>query len=155
MNHLFHGNRKCRTAIRRFCKCFKCDAADIQSLRFPDLGRPFCRLELVAEILTTSALNLNAASSNEVRVRVLGSTKKLTSVLPRKAGTFLMSRAPTVLKAPAESSMVLISEGASSRILRRSLRIQFSPASNVGSAVFMVFRRGRNRLRDRLLLSAL
>ena len=32
----------------------------------------------------TSALRRMAASSKEVRVRVLGSTKKLTSVLPRK-----------------------------------------------------------------------
>ena len=32
----------------------------------------------------TSALRRLAASSKEVRVRVLGSTKKLTSVLPRK-----------------------------------------------------------------------
>src|SRR5207249_7199835 len=55
---------------------------------------PFVRLEVVAEILITSALRRNAASSKEVRVRVLGSTKKLTSVLPRNAGTFLISRVP-------------------------------------------------------------
>ena len=33
-----------------------------------------------------------AASSNDVRVRVLGSTNRFTIVLPRSAGTFLMSR---------------------------------------------------------------
>ena len=54
-------------------------------------------------MLTTSALRRKAASSNEVRVRVLGSTKKLTSVLPRRAGTFLISRAPTCLNAAAVS----------------------------------------------------
>src|SRR6184192_14324 len=48
---------------------------------------PLLKLDVAAEMLITSALRRNAASSNEVRVRVLGSTKKLTSVLPRSAGT--------------------------------------------------------------------
>ena len=65
---------------------------------------PFVRLEVLAEMLITSALKRVAASSNEVRVRVLGSTKKLTSVLPRKAGTFFTSRVPTCLNASAVSS---------------------------------------------------
>jgi hypothetical protein len=46
-------------------------------------------------MFTTSALKRVAANSNDVRVRVLGSTKKFTSVLPRKAGTFFTSRVPT------------------------------------------------------------
>ena len=51
-------------------------------------------------MLMTSALRRIAASSKEVRVRVLGSTKKFTSVLPCRAGTFLTSRAPTCLNWP-------------------------------------------------------
>src|SRR5262245_28789508 len=70
---------------------------------------PFVRLEVVAEILITSALRRNAASSKEVRVRVLGSTKKLTSVLPRNAGTFFISRVPTCLNASVVSRTKLIS----------------------------------------------
>src|SRR6266404_1412689 len=85
---------------------------------------PFVRLEFVAEILITSALNRNAANSNEVRVRVLGSTKKLTSVLPRRAGTFLISRVPTCLNASAVSRTKLISSADKSRRPRRSLRVQ-------------------------------
>ena len=62
---------------------------------------PLVKLELAAEMLMTFALNRNAASSKEVRVRVLGSIKKFTSVLPRKAGTFFISRVPTCLNASA------------------------------------------------------
>ncbi len=36
---------------------------------------------------------------------MLGSTKKLTSVLPRSAGTFLISRVPTCLNASVVSRM--------------------------------------------------
>src|SRR5436190_12523659 len=85
---------------------------------------PLVRLEVVAEILITSALRRNAASSKEVRVRVLGSTKKLTSVLPRSAGTFLISRVPTCLNASVVSRTKLISSAVSSRRPRRSLRVQ-------------------------------
>src|SRR5881275_2163199 len=86
---------------------------------------PLVRLEVVTEILITSALRRCAASSNEVRVRVLGSTKKFTSVLPRSAGTFLISRVPTCLKASAVSRMKLISSAESSRSPSKSLRFQF------------------------------
>src|SRR5205807_4268372 len=76
-------------------------------------------------MLITSALKREAASSNEVRVGVLGSKKKLTSVLPRSAGTFLISRVPTCLKASAVSRMKLISSAESSRSPSKSLRFQF------------------------------
>src|SRR5207248_2560304 len=76
---------------------------------------PLVRLESLAEILITSALRRNAASSNEVRVRVLGSTKKFTSVLPRSAGTFLIWRVPTSLNASAVSRTKLISSADNSR----------------------------------------
>src|SRR5262249_38808366 len=85
---------------------------------------PLVRLEVVAPILITSALRRNAASSKEVRVRVLGSTKKLISVLPRNAGTFLISRVPTSLNASVVSRTKLMSSAVSSRRPRRSLRVQ-------------------------------
>src|SRR5437667_397242 len=88
-------------------------------------GWPFVRLDVEAERLITSALKRKAASSNEVRVRVLGSTKKFTSVLPRSAGTFLISRVPTCLKASAVSRMKLISSAESSRRPSKSLQFQF------------------------------
>ena len=79
---------------------------------------------MLAEILITSALNRKAASSNEVRVLVLGSTKKFTSVFPRNAGTFLISRAPTCLNASAVSRTKFISSAESSRSPSRSFRVQ-------------------------------
>src|SRR5438874_4595610 len=85
---------------------------------------PFARLDVPAEMLITSALRREAASSNEVRVRVLGSTKKFTSVLPRSAGTFLISRVPTCLNASAVSRIKLISSADNSRRPSRSLRVQ-------------------------------
>src|SRR4029079_19154720 len=88
---------------------------------------PLVRLEVLAEIFTTSALKRKAASSNEVRVRVLASTKKLINVLPRKAGTFLISRVPTCLNAAAVSRTVTISSALSGSIPTRSLRVQSLP----------------------------
>src|SRR6266536_4828610 len=85
---------------------------------------PLVRLEAVAEMLMTSALRRNAASSNEVRVRVLGSPQKFTSVFPRSAGTFLISRVPICLNASAVSRTKLISSADNSRRPRRSLRVQ-------------------------------
>src|SRR5207237_6984364 len=85
---------------------------------------PLLKLEVAVEILITSALNRTAASSKEVRVRVLGSTKKFTSVFPRNAGTFLISRAPTCLKASAVSRTRLISSADNSRSPSKSLRFQ-------------------------------
>src|SRR5690348_12228330 len=79
-------------------------------------------------MLTISALRRLAASSKEVRVRVLGSTKKLTRVLPCKAGTFLTSRVPTSLNASAVSSTSEISAADSSRRPNKSFLVQFSGA---------------------------
>src|SRR6266487_2076432 len=81
-----------------------------------------------AEILITSALNRSAASSKEVRVRVLGSTKKFTNVFPRNDGTFLISRVPTCLNASAVARMKLISSTDNSRKPSRSLRFQRTAA---------------------------
>jgi len=56
-------------------------------------------VELVeAAILKVSALRRLAAISKESRVLVEGSKKRLTIVLPRRVGTFLIGRADISLK---------------------------------------------------------
>src|SRR6476661_3941309 len=75
-------------------------------------------------MLTMSALRRLAASSKEMRVRVLGSMKRLTRVLPWSAGTFFTSRVPTSLKASAVLSTRVISSAESSRRLNKSFRTQ-------------------------------
>src|SRR6202011_1317214 len=114
---------------------------------------PFCKLEVAAEILTTSALSRNAANSKEVLVRVLGSTKKLTIVFPRRAGTFLISREPTVLKAAAVSRIVSISRRSSSRMPSKSLRFHVAGFGTFLEAeagdVFTVSPSVRSRVQNR------
>ena len=85
---------------------------------------PFSRLEAEAEILTTSALSRIAANSKEILVRVLGSTKKFTNVLPRSAGTFLRFLSPTPLKAVAVSRINFNSSAVWSARAQRSLCFQ-------------------------------
>src|ERR1043166_5911259 len=82
---------------------------------------PLTRLEAVVLMLMTSADNRLAANSKLVRVRVEGSMNRLTSVLPRSDGTFLMVRSPTCLNAVAVSSRNVISSGVSSWIPSKSL----------------------------------
>ena len=55
--------------------------------------------------LTVSALSRFSANSNEMRVRVDASKNRLTMVLPRRAGTFLMGRSLTSLNGSAVSRM--------------------------------------------------
>lgn len=59
---------------------------------------PFVALLVDADMLKVSALIRFAAISKERRVRVLGSKKRLITVLPRKVGTFLMGRRDISLK---------------------------------------------------------
>src|SRR6266511_597814 len=56
---------------------------------------PFDTLLVESETLTTSAESRFPAISNEVRVRVEGSKKRLMIVLPRNVGTFLIGRVDT------------------------------------------------------------
>jgi hypothetical protein len=51
---------------------------------------PFVVLLVEAEMLKVSALIRFAAISKDSRVRVLGSKNRVTTVLPRRAGTFLI-----------------------------------------------------------------
>ena len=85
---------------------------------------PFLNDDASAEKLMMSALNRMAASSKLVRVRVDGSTNKLTTVLPRNAGTFLMARLPTALKLRAVSSTVMISPAVSDSMSSRCFLVQ-------------------------------
>jgi hypothetical protein len=52
---------------------------------------------------TVSALSRFSANSNEIRVRVEASKNRLTMVLPRSAGTFLIGRSLTSLNGSAVS----------------------------------------------------
>src|SRR3954470_35536 len=90
---------------------------------------PFFSEEASAVKLMTSAVRRWAASSKLMRVRVEGSMNRLTTVLPRSAGTFLMARAPTALKARAVSSTVMISSAVSDSMSRRCLRFQLMDGS--------------------------
>src|SRR3954462_10182953 len=66
---------------------------------------PLLTEEPAAATLTVSAESRFSANSNEIRVRVDGSKNRLTMVLPRSAGTFLMARSLTSLKGSAVSRM--------------------------------------------------
>ena len=54
---------------------------------------PFTTEEVEPPMEMLSAESLFSASSKELLVRVEGSRKRLTMVRPRRAGTFLMTRA--------------------------------------------------------------
>ena len=85
---------------------------------------PFLNDDASAEKFTMSAESRCAASSKLMRVRVDGSTNKLTTVLPRSAGTFLMARSPTALKPRAVSSTVVISSAVSDSMSSRCFLVQ-------------------------------
>ncbi len=65
---------------------------------------PLVTLEVETLTLTASADRRLAAISKEVRVRVEGSKKRLMTVRPRSAGTFLIWRLETSRKVSAVSS---------------------------------------------------
>ena len=87
---------------------------------------PFCTALPVAATLTVSAERRFSANSKEMRVRVDDSKKRLTIVLPRSAGTFLMTRSDTSLKGSAVSRMRRIWSGE-----RRSRPIRSLPKAAV------------------------
>src|SRR5438128_11991935 len=64
---------------------------------------PFCTALPVAATFTVSAESRFSANSKEMRVRVEASKNRLTMVLPRSAGTFLMGRSDTSLNGSAVS----------------------------------------------------
>ena len=84
---------------------------------------PFDVLDPDEEKLMRSADRRLAASSNDVRVRVDDSKKRLAIVLPRSAGTFLISRVETSLKDSAVLRTRSISSRESSSIDKRSFLV--------------------------------
>ena len=101
-----------------------------------------------AEKLRLSADSRFSAISKLTRVRVEASKKRLSTVLPRSVGTFLIGRAATSAKDSAVSSTSSISAGDSSAMPSRSLRVparpapcrsaaQRSPGRDRGSAVLL------------------
>jgi hypothetical protein len=72
---------------------------------------PLTRLEVEVEKFSESAERRFSASSNDDRVRVDGSTKKFTTVLPRRVGTFLISRVAMSENPSAVSRIKVISPG--------------------------------------------
>src|ERR1041385_5096197 len=96
---------------------------------------PFFSDDASAVKLMISAERRCSESSKLIRVRVEGSINRLMTVLPRSAGTFLMTRSPTALNARAVSSTVMISSEVSDSMSSRCRRVQF------------MGREGLNRLR--------
>src|SRR6185312_14766029 len=80
--------------------------------------------ELAASKEMTSALRRLAAISKARRVRVLGSRKRLTMVLPRRAGTFFTLRPRIFLKAVAVAWIWSISARLRSSMVSRWRRFQ-------------------------------
>src|SRR5436309_11206856 len=72
---------------------------------------PFETEEPLAATFTVSADSRFSANSNEIRVRVEASKNRLTMVLPRSAGTFLIGRSETSLKGSAVSRTSRICSG--------------------------------------------
>ncbi len=69
---------------------------------------PFTTDEPAAAMFTVSAERRFSANSKETRVRVDASKKRLTMVLPRRTGTFLMRRSEISLKGSAVSRIARI-----------------------------------------------
>jgi hypothetical protein len=84
------------------------DPHRLEVARGVDQRLPFCTLEPVDAMLTVSAESRFSANSNEIRVRVDASKNRLTMVLPRSTGTFLMARSLISLNGSAVSSTARI-----------------------------------------------
>ena len=80
---------------------------------------PLATLEPLALKLITSADSRFAASSNEIRVLVEFSRNRFTTVRPRSAGTFLITRVPTSRNDSAVSRMRVTSAAVRSCIESR------------------------------------
>ena len=103
-------------------------SGDIASMRPRGVGQRLAldTLEPAVVMPSVSALSRFSASSNDMRVRVLGSKNRLTTVRPRSVGTFLIGRAPTSFIASAVSRIRSISPGS------RSLDAEQVPAAERG-----------------------
>ncbi len=83
--------------------------------------------EPFAEKLMTSAESRLAAASNEMRVRVLSSKNRLTTVRPRSAGSFLIGRSASDSISSAVSRTSSASARVRSAALSRCRFIGFPP----------------------------
>ena len=95
---------------------------------------PFSSAEPEVEKLMLSADRRFSAISKLERVRVEASKKRLSTVLPRRVGTFLIARSPISANDSAVSRISPISAGESSAMPSRSLRRQRMGAFGVISA---------------------
>jgi hypothetical protein len=86
-------------------------------------SRPLTRSLEAEATFTVSADRRFSANSNEMRVRVEASKKRLTIVAPRSVGTFLIARSEISLNGSATSRMVVIC----SRVIPRPSRSLPSP----------------------------
>ena len=98
---------------------------------------PFDTDDRLAPMLTVSADSLFSANSKETRVRVDGSKKRLTIVLPRSTGTLRMRRSEISLNGSAVSRMVTICSRLSGSRPTRSF-----PSTAVGRLIALPRRRG-------------
>ena len=104
------GGRRCSPAPSRR-----------DSVRYRAAFRLSDKLDDETLILTASAERRFAASSKEVRVRVEDSKKRLMTVLPRRAGTFLTSRCRDLAEILGSIENADDIRGVRSRIPSRSL----------------------------------
>ena len=88
---------------------------------------PFSTLLIFFEILTVSVLRRFAAISKDSLVLVLGSKKRLATVLPLRVGTFLMGLSRISLNAAAWASISSICSFSKCLIPKRCLISRGSP----------------------------
>ena len=83
---------------------------------------PFTEDDMLDEKLITSAPSLCAAISNAVRVLVLGSKKRFTTVFPFRYGSFVLSFFTSALNMSARANISSISRKERSSVHVKSLR---------------------------------
>ena len=91
-------------------------ACSVRTVSYSD--SPFSTDEPLAEMFTTSADSVRAASSNDTRVRVEASAKNSTTVRPRSGGARRTGRERTSTIAPVVSSTASISSFDQSSVSR-------------------------------------
>ncbi len=93
---------------------------------------PFSTELPLAAKFSESAESHFSAVSKEKRVRVEASKKRLTTMRPRSAGTFLIARWPIERIDSAVSSRSVISSGVSDSIPSRSLERRLATVTGMG-----------------------
>ena len=91
---------------------------------------PFTEDDMLDEKLITSAPSLWAAISNAVRVLVLGSKNRFTTVFPHRYGSFVLSFLTSALNMSASEKISSISRRERSSVQVKSLRDHETPPEN-------------------------